>query len=106
VGEDVSTLSEPAEIVYTDPPHWRVGEAAIRKGDAPTRVYMPRATGTQTPREGMKEVMHFFMLISPCIVNQFLKCSNKMTLFCTVFYPPQTAVHVSGETFTHHQELE
>jgi hypothetical protein len=26
--------------------------------------------------------------------------------FCTVFYSLQTAVHVSGETFTHHQEFE
>jgi hypothetical protein len=26
--------------------------------------------------------------------------------FCTVFYSLQTALHVSGETFTHHQELE
>jgi hypothetical protein len=38
--------------------------------------------------------------------NFFLKCSNKMTLFCTVFYSLQTALHVSGETFIHHQELE
>jgi hypothetical protein len=36
----------------------------------------------------------------------FKKRSNKMTLFCTVFYSLQTALHVSGETFTHHQELE
>jgi hypothetical protein len=28
-----------------------------------------------------------------------------MTLFCTVFYSLQTALHVSGETFTYHQEL-
>jgi hypothetical protein len=25
--------------------------------------------------------------------------------FCTAFYSLQTALHVSGETFTHHQEL-
>jgi hypothetical protein len=29
-----------------------------------------------------------------------------MTLFCTVIYFLQTVLHVSGETFTHHQELE
>jgi predicted RNase H-related nuclease YkuK (DUF458 family) len=28
------------------------------------------------------------------------------TFFCTVFYSLQTALPVSGETFTHHQELE
>jgi hypothetical protein len=26
--------------------------------------------------------------------------------FCTVFYSLKTALHVSGEIFTHHQELE
>jgi hypothetical protein len=26
--------------------------------------------------------------------------------FCTVFYSLQTSLHVSSETFTHHQELE
>jgi hypothetical protein len=26
--------------------------------------------------------------------------------FCTVFYSLQTALHVSGKTLTHHQELE
>jgi hypothetical protein len=26
--------------------------------------------------------------------------------FCTAFYSLQTALHVSGETFAHHQELE
>jgi hypothetical protein len=26
--------------------------------------------------------------------------------FCTLFYSLKTALHVSGETFTHHQELE
>jgi hypothetical protein len=26
--------------------------------------------------------------------------------FCAVFYSLQTALHVSGETFTHYQELE
>jgi hypothetical protein len=52
------------------------------------------------------KTLSYFMLISPCIVNQFWKCSNKMTIFCTVFYSLQTALHVSGETFTHHQELE
>jgi hypothetical protein len=35
--------------------------------------------------------------------NNFQKCSNKMALFCIVFYSLQTALHVSGETFTHHQ---
>jgi hypothetical protein len=29
-----------------------------------------------------------------------------MTLFCTILYSLQTALHVSGKTFTHHQELE
>jgi hypothetical protein len=29
-----------------------------------------------------------------------------MTLFYTVFYSLQAALQVSGETFTHHQELE
>jgi sugar phosphate permease len=46
-----------------------------------------------------------FMLIIPCIVNLILKSSNKMTFF-TVFYFLQAALHVSGETFTHHQELD
>jgi hypothetical protein len=35
--------------------------------------------------------------------HDFQKCSNKMALFCIVFYSLQTALHVSGETFTHHQ---
>jgi hypothetical protein len=47
-----------------------------------------------------------FMLISPCIVNQFLKMFQQDDTFCTVFYYLQTALHVSGETFPHHQELE
>jgi hypothetical protein len=50
--------------------------------------------------------LFFFMLISPCIVNQFLKMFQQDGTFCAVFYSLQTAVHVSGETFTHHQEPE
>jgi hypothetical protein len=46
------------------------------------------------------------MLISPCNVNQFLKMFQKDDTFCIVFYSLQTVLHVSGETFTHHQELE
>jgi len=41
--------------------------------------------------------------MGPCIVNQCQKLSNKMQLY-TVFYSLQTALHVSGDTFTHHQE--
>jgi hypothetical protein len=47
--------------------------------------------------------MWFFMLISPCIVNQFLKMFQQDGTFCAVFYSPQTTLHVSGETFAHHQ---
>jgi hypothetical protein len=39
-------------------------------------------------------------------VNRFLKIFQQDDTFCTVFYSLQTALHVSGETFTHHQELE
>jgi hypothetical protein len=38
--------------------------------------------------------------------SSFLKMFQQDGTFCTVFYSLQTAVHVSGETFTHHQELE
>jgi hypothetical protein len=47
-----------------------------------------------------------FMLISLWIVNQFLKMFQQDGILCTVFYSLQTALHVLGETFTHHQELE
>jgi hypothetical protein len=53
-----------------------------------------------------QEIVYFFMLISPCIVNQFFKMFQQDGAFFTVFYSLQTALHVSGETFTHHQELE
>jgi hypothetical protein len=40
--------------------------------------------------------------MSPIILKMFQQDGT----FCTVFYSLQTALHVSGETFTHHQELE
>jgi hypothetical protein len=51
-------------------------------------------------------MVNFFMLVSPCVVNQFLKMFQQGDTLCTVFYSLQTALHVSGETFTHYQELE
>jgi hypothetical protein len=36
----------------------------------------------------------------------FLKMFQQDDTFCTVFYSLQTALHVSGDTFSHHQELE
>jgi hypothetical protein len=36
----------------------------------------------------------------------FKNVPTRWHFFCTVFYSLQTALHVSGETFTHHQELE
>jgi len=41
--------------------------------------------------------------MGPCIVNIFHYTSNKMQLY-TVYLYLETAVHVSGGTFTHHQE--
>jgi hypothetical protein len=41
------------------------------------------------------------MLISPSIVNQFLKMFQQDGTSVQ-----QTALHVSGETFTHNQELD
>jgi phosphate starvation-inducible membrane PsiE len=52
------------------------------------------------------DIKMYFMLICPCIVNQFLKMFQQDGTFCTVFYSLQTALHVSGDTLTHHQELE
>jgi hypothetical protein len=40
-------------------------------------------------------------------IFKFLKMFQQDdTFFCTVFYSLQTAVHVSGETFNHHRELQ
>jgi hypothetical protein len=39
-------------------------------------------------------------------LNMFLKMSQQDGTFSREFYSLQTALHVSGETFTHHQELE
>jgi hypothetical protein len=38
--------------------------------------------------------------------NINVKMFQQDDTFCTVFYSLQTALHVSGETFTHHKELE
>jgi hypothetical protein len=46
--------------------------------------------------------------VDPIAVNKyncFLKMFQQDDTFCTVFYSLQTALHVLGETFTHHQEL-
>ena len=42
--------------------------------------------------------------MGPCIVNIFQFISNKMQ-FYTVYLYMGTALHVSGGTSTHHQEL-
>ena len=42
--------------------------------------------------------------MGPCIVNIFQYISNKMHLY-TVYLQLETALHVSGGTITHHQEL-
>jgi len=39
----------------------------------------------------------------PCIVSIFQYISNKMQRY-TVYLYLETALHVSGSTFTHHQE--
>jgi hypothetical protein len=41
--------------------------------------------------------------MGPCIVNVFQYISNKMQRY-TVYSYVETALHVSGGTFTHHQE--
>ena len=41
--------------------------------------------------------------MGPCIVNMFQYISNKMQRY-TVYLYLETALHVSGGTFTHHQE--
>jgi hypothetical protein len=41
--------------------------------------------------------------MGPCIVNIFQYISNKMQLY-TVYLSLETALQVSGGTFTHHQE--
>jgi hypothetical protein len=38
--------------------------------------------------------------------NHFFLMFQQDGTFCRVFYSLQTALHVSGETFTHRQELE
>jgi len=43
------------------------------------------------------------MFMGPCIVSIFQYISNKMQHY-TVYLYPETAVHVSGGTSTHHQE--
>jgi type IV secretory pathway VirB4 component len=37
--------------------------------------------------------------------ESILKMFQQDDTLCTVFYSLQAALHVSGETFTHHQEL-
>jgi hypothetical protein len=62
-------------------------------------------TGITVASVIIEEWSFFFMLMDPCIwVN--VKMFQKDDTFCTVFYSLQTALHVSGETFIHHQELE
>jgi hypothetical protein len=41
--------------------------------------------------------------MGPCIVSTFQYISNKMQRY-TVYLYLETALHVSGGTFTHHQE--
>jgi hypothetical protein len=41
--------------------------------------------------------------MGPCIVSIFQYISNKMQRY-TVYLYPETALHVSGGTFTQHQE--
>jgi hypothetical protein len=41
--------------------------------------------------------------MGPCIVSIFQYISNKMQRY-TVYLNPETALHVSGDTSTHHQE--
>jgi hypothetical protein len=41
--------------------------------------------------------------MGPCIVNIFQYISNKMQRY-TVYLYMETALHVSGGTFTHHKE--
>ena len=43
------------------------------------------------------------MFMGPCIVNIFQYISNKMQIY-TVYLYLETAVHVLGDTSTHHQE--
>jgi hypothetical protein len=43
------------------------------------------------------------MFMGPCIVSIFYYKSNKIQLY-TVYLYLETALHVSGGTFTHHQE--
>jgi hypothetical protein len=42
--------------------------------------------------------------MGPCIVNIFQYISNKMQRY-TVYLYLETALHISGGTYTHHQEL-
>ena len=41
--------------------------------------------------------------MDPCIVSIFQYISNKMQRY-TIYLYPETALHVSGGTSTHHQE--
>jgi hypothetical protein len=43
------------------------------------------------------------MFIGPCIVSIFQYISNKIQDY-TIYLYLETALHVSGGTFTHHQE--
>ena len=41
--------------------------------------------------------------MSPCIVTQYTKMTNKMRL-CRIIYYSLAALHVSSDVFAHHQE--
>jgi hypothetical protein len=57
----------------------------------------------------LNPICHFLVLlenltfIGSCIVNIFQYISNKMQRY-TVYLYLETALHISGGTFTHHQE--
>jgi len=57
----------------------------------------------------LNPICHLLVLLGdltfmgPCIVSIFQYISNKMQLY-TVYLYPETALHVSGGTSTHHQE--
>jgi hypothetical protein len=49
------------------------------------------------------DVIQYLIFKVPCIMIQFMKMTNKMQL-CRIIYCSLTALHVSSDIFTHHQE--
>ena len=71
---------------------------------AQVKLYILYKRNLDTPYRSTQRFFFFNLtFMGPCIANIFQYISNKMQLY-TVYLYLETALHVSGGTFSHHEE--